>query len=115
MHTTARNLLASLLTLLLVLGGVTLTAVPANAAPGDVAAATLQWGIKQSFRTYISGPIAHGGWTLSGNVSDATPFSFTGGSGTASTGTPLAKGETALVIDFDTQRRCYLIEPYASA
>lgn len=28
------------------------------------------------------------------------------------TGVPLAKGETALVIDYDTPRRCYLIEPY---
>jgi hypothetical protein len=27
---------------------------------------------------------------------------------------PLSKGETALVIDFDAQRRCYLIEPYAT-
>ena len=30
------------------------------------------------------------------------------------TGAPLAKGETALVIDYDTPRRCYLIEPYAT-
>jgi hypothetical protein len=29
--------------------------------------------------------------------------------------TPLAKGETALVIDFDAKRRCYLIEPYTSS
>ena len=29
-----------------------------------------------------------------------------------STAAPIAKGETALVIDFDAQRRCYLIEPY---
>ena len=29
-----------------------------------------------------------------------------------STGTPLAKGETALVIAFDAVRRCYLIEAY---
>lgn len=28
------------------------------------------------------------------------------------TGVPLAKGETALVIDYDTLRRCYLIEQY---
>lgn len=27
---------------------------------------------------------------------------------------PIAKGETALVIDYDAQRRCYLIEPYAA-
>jgi hypothetical protein len=26
----------------------------------------------------------------------------------------LSKGETALVIDYDEQRRCYLIEPYSS-
>jgi hypothetical protein len=31
-----------------------------------------------------------------------------------STKAPLAKGETALVIDYDAQRRCYLIEPYAT-
>jgi hypothetical protein len=30
------------------------------------------------------------------------------------TGAPLAKGETALVIDYDTPRRCYLIEPYVT-
>jgi len=30
------------------------------------------------------------------------------------TGRPLGKGETALVIDYDTPRRCYLIEPYMS-
>ena len=29
-----------------------------------------------------------------------------------SIGAPLTKGETALVIDFDTLRKCYLIEPY---
>lgn len=31
-----------------------------------------------------------------------------------STAAPIAKGETALVIDFDAQRRCYLIEPYST-
>jgi hypothetical protein len=29
-----------------------------------------------------------------------------------SIGAPLAKGETALVIDFDAARKCYLVEPY---
>jgi hypothetical protein len=29
-----------------------------------------------------------------------------------STAAPIAKGETALVIDFDAQQRCYLIEPF---
>ena len=32
-----------------------------------------------------------------------------------STTAPIGKGETALVIDFDAQRRCYLIEPYSLA
>ena len=32
----------------------------------------------------------------------------------ASTQAQLRKGDTALVIDFDAQRRCYLIEPYAA-
>lgn len=31
-----------------------------------------------------------------------------------STSAPLAKGETALVIDFDAGRRCYLIEPFTT-
>jgi hypothetical protein len=79
-----RAVLAALLTTLLVAGGLSLTAMPANAAAGDVAGATLDWGIKASFRNYIAGPIAHGRWTVAGNVSDATPFSWTGGTGTAS-------------------------------
>ncbi len=28
--------------------------------------------------------------------------------------TPLGKGETALIIDFDAARKCYLIEPFAA-
>lgn len=31
-----------------------------------------------------------------------------------STNAPLRKGETALVIDFDITRRCYLVEPYVT-
>ena len=81
-----RALFATLLTALLVAGGVT---APAAAAPGDVAGATLSWGIKQSFRNYIAGPIAHGTTTLSGNVSGA--FTWSAGTGAAnaaaSTGT----------------------------
>ena len=29
-------------------------------------------------------------------------------------GDPIGKGETALVIDYDAQRRCYLIEAYVA-
>jgi hypothetical protein len=60
----------------------TVLAMPhgANAAPGDVAAATLQWGLKQSFRSYITGGAA-GHWSVDG-VDDTTPFSWTDGNGT---------------------------------
>ncbi|WP_188511583.1 HtaA domain-containing protein [Conyzicola nivalis] len=80
----ARALLAALLTTLLVVSGVSLGAQPASAATGEVTSATLSWGIKQSFRTYIKSPIAKGTWTIAGNVTDTTPFAWTGGAGTAS-------------------------------
>lgn len=44
--------------------------------PGGVAEARLEWGVKESFRSYIRSPVAHGRWTLDG-VSDnggAGPF-----------------------------------------
>jgi LPXTG-motif cell wall-anchored protein len=34
--------------------------------PGAVTSARLDWGLKQSFRTYVRGPIANGSWTLDG-------------------------------------------------
>jgi len=78
-----RAVIAALTTVLLAGGGLTLGVSAASAAPGDVAAATLQWGFKQSFRSYISGPIAHGKWTLAGGVTDATPFGWSAGAGDA--------------------------------
>ncbi|KQY59984.1 hypothetical protein ASD11_10810 [Aeromicrobium sp. Root495] len=72
---------------------------PANATPvSDMAAAdttdvvvagcavddaSMTWGFKESFRSYISGSIANGDWATSGQVSYATPsFSFSAGKGT---------------------------------
>lgn len=77
---------ALLLSLLLAITGLTLPAVAAHAAQGDVAGATLQWGVKESFRNYITGSIAHGQWIATG-VSDATPFGWSGGIGAAPDGT----------------------------
>lgn len=82
----ARTLLAFLLTTLLVVGGLAVAPHAAFAAAGDVASATLSWGIKSSFRNYIAGPIAHGSWTLTGGATDATPFGFSGGTGSADQG-----------------------------
>lgn len=66
---------------------------PAAAKPAaaqcTVQSATLRWGFKESFRAYVSGSIANGQWTTSGNASYATPeFSWSGGSGAID----LAKG-----------------------
>jgi len=68
-----------------VLLGPGLTA-PASARADDascaVAAGTLSWGVKESFRAYISGIIANGGWTTSPEVSYQTPeFTWSSPSG----------------------------------
>jgi hypothetical protein len=48
----------------------------------EVVESEITWGFKESFRSYISGAIALGQWTTSGDVSYETPeFSFSGGEG----------------------------------
>ncbi|RZS44601.1 Htaa protein [Herbihabitans rhizosphaerae] len=52
---------------------------PAQPAPppaGAVTSARLEWGVKESFRNYIKGSIAHGSWTLDG-VTGGGPFVWT--------------------------------------
>jgi len=80
-----RALTAGLIAAALALGGA-LIASPASAAPGDVAGATLDWGVKASFRSYLTGPIAHGTVTATG-VSTATPYVWSSGTGSATGGT----------------------------
>lgn len=66
------------------LAGASLGGVP-MAAPVvcDVTDATLTWGFKESFRSYIDGDIANGSWSSAGNASYATPnFTWSGGTGT---------------------------------
>ncbi len=47
-----------------------------------VTGGTLSWGVKESFRSYISGSIANGSWDTSGGASYATPnFSWATPSG----------------------------------
>ena len=44
--------------------------------------ATMTWGFKESFRSYISGTIANGEWTVSDGATYETPyFGFSGGTG----------------------------------
>lgn len=44
----------------------------ATCAPEDVTysvdGGAIKWGVKQSFRSYLAGPIAHGGWELDGTT-----------------------------------------------
>ncbi|PRI10266.1 HtaA domain-containing protein [Leucobacter massiliensis] len=57
---------------------------PASAAEEacTVSGGTLVWGVKESFRSYISGSIANGSWETSDGAEYETPaFSFTGASG----------------------------------
>ncbi|WP_209559920.1 HtaA domain-containing protein [Frigoribacterium sp. PvP032] len=65
---------------------------PSGAVPGAAAAtgassctvsgATLSWGVKESFRSYISGSIAKGAWTPEGGATYATPaFGWSSGAG----------------------------------
>lgn len=83
----ARALLALLTAFLLAFSGLIIGAAPASAATGDIAGASLQWGVKQSFRNYLVSPVAHGAITVSGNVAATPAFSWTGGTGTSASGT----------------------------
>ncbi|MBM9465121.1 HtaA domain-containing protein [Aeromicrobium sp. YIM 150415] len=83
-------LLVLLTSLLIVLSGIALPSA-AQAAPeqGTVEGATLDWGVKQSFRNYLTGPIAHGSITMLGSATQVGGtkggFSWPGGSGEAAT------------------------------
>ncbi|MFH8405970.1 HtaA domain-containing protein [Streptomyces sp. NPDC018019] len=64
----ARVLAAAFLVALL---GTLLPALPADtaqAAARTVAGGRLDWGIKSSFQSYVTGPIAHGSWSLTGGA-----------------------------------------------
>jgi hypothetical protein len=74
-------LIAALVAAVVVTGG---AAAPASAVTDcTVAADDLTWGFKESFRSYISGTIANGEWTVADGANYTTPdFSWAGGSGT---------------------------------
>jgi hypothetical protein len=66
----------------LALAGVLIGTPAAAAEACPVADATLTWGFKESFRSYISGTIANGEWTVADGATYETPvFSWSGGSG----------------------------------
>jgi len=60
-----------------------LVGAPAAAAEScSIDSGTLTWGVKESFRSYISGSIAKGSWEATDGATYATPsFTFTGATG----------------------------------
>lgn len=62
-----------------------LAAAPGAAAAGSACAVdggTMTWGVKESFRSYISGTIAKGSWEASGGATYQTPsFTWSGATG----------------------------------
>lgn len=64
--------------------GVRLEVTPPQAVAGcAIVDASLSWGFKESFRAYVSGSIANGDWSTSGNAGYQTPvFTWSKGDGT---------------------------------
>ena len=55
-------------------------------ADGTVSAATFDWGVRSSFRNYIGGGIAKGGWELNGVTYANQAFGWSNGTGTYANG-----------------------------
>jgi len=50
---------------------VSLAVAAPSTAKREISAGTVTWGVKESFRTYVTGPIAHGEITVTGATTDA--------------------------------------------
>lgn len=77
------------------------TAAPA--AKGEIADGTLGWGVKQSFRAYVVGPVAKGQVTASDGATQAAgngAFTFTGATGTYDTDADTLKAGFAGAVNF---------------
>ncbi|MEV7782514.1 HtaA domain-containing protein [Kitasatospora sp. NPDC088351] len=79
-----RRLAASLVAALAALLTAALLPFQAAAAEGKVSGGRLDWGIKQSFLTYVTGPIAKGSWGLTGGAATVggSTFRFHSATGT---------------------------------
>ncbi len=87
-----RRALAALSTAALVAAGTVVgIAAPAQAAADN----TLTWGIKESFRSYVTGPIASGSISSIGAVTDTAPFVWSSGTGS------IASGLTSGSVSYD--------------
>lgn len=66
-------------------GGGSANGVCEGSSSRGVVSADAQWGIRQSFRTYIRGNIAKGAWELKGVGDNGSAFTYTGDSGAVDT------------------------------
>lgn len=64
----------------------TVAGATSTQADGTVSAATFNWGVRSSFRNYIGGGIAQGGWELTDTTYSNSTFNWANGSGTYSNG-----------------------------
>ncbi|WP_406412279.1 HtaA domain-containing protein [Streptomyces halstedii] len=64
----SRSVRALVVALFAVLLGALLPATAAQAASRTVQGGRLDWGIKSSFQSYVTGPIAQGSWSLTGGT-----------------------------------------------
>ncbi|MFB7376603.1 HtaA domain-containing protein [Kitasatospora purpeofusca] len=71
-----RRMAAALVTALAALLTVLVLPGQAVAAEGKVSGGRLDWGIKQSFLTYVTGPIAKGTWALTGGAATVSGSGF---------------------------------------
>ncbi|KOV13510.1 hypothetical protein ADK60_29625 [Streptomyces sp. XY431] len=71
-----RRTAAALVTALAALLTVVVLPGQAVAAEGKVSGGRLDWGIKQSFLTYVTGPIAKGSWALTGGAATVSGSGF---------------------------------------
>ncbi|MGW5349188.1 HtaA domain-containing protein [Streptomyces sp. NPDC004031] len=59
------------------------TRKPASLAPGSIADGAVDWGVRRTFREYVTGDIAHGSWQLAGGAREGGAlFRFGSGKGT---------------------------------
>ncbi|GAA2476389.1 HtaA domain-containing protein [Actinocorallia cavernae] len=67
-----------------VLGALLLPAGTAHATSRTVQGGRLDWGVKSSFQSYVTGPIAHGGYSLTGGAGTvgSSQFRFPSATGT---------------------------------
>ncbi|MDX3849568.1 HtaA domain-containing protein [Streptomyces sp. AK02-01A] len=84
-----RPLRAFAVALLMALPVALLPAAGAQAADRTVQGGRLDWGIKSSFQSYVTGPIAHGSWSLTGGAATVggSQFRFHSATGTYDPGT----------------------------